>query len=190
MAQPAARSARPSFSVWRPSRPAAHLARVHAHHRGGWQQDEAPQDASRRAALAAAAALVSLLSLRGSAWADSEVPKAYQDTARKLVHVLQESITKDLSGADEREIRKAAEPAQDLVRAVMSRWRGQPAVAADESFRQLTAGIAELGEFYRRKGARARMSEEVGNSILAKLAAAEEALPPEPEGGSKLPFMF
>ena len=67
------------------------------------------------------------------------------------------------------------------MRQVLTRWEGQAAVQQHESYRQLTTGIRELGEFYRRSGARARMSEEVGNSILTKLAAAEEALPPPPQ---------
>lgn len=113
---------------------------------------------------------------------------AYQDTARRLVRVLQESITKDLSGAEEREVRKAAEPAQDLMRQVMGRWGSSAAVRGSASYAALTAAIGELGEYYRKAGARARMSEAAGNSILRHLAEAEEALPPEAENRSLLPF--
>lgn len=37
--------------------------------------------------------------------------------------------------------------------------------------------IKELGEFYRKKGQRARLPRFLGNELLAKLAAAENALP-------------
>lgn len=85
-------------------------------------------------------------------------------------------------------MRKAAEPAQDLMRQVMSRWRGSDIVQGSASYAALTAAISELGEYYRRAGARARMSEDAGNSILRHLAEAEDALPPEQEKRSLLPF--
>lgn len=40
-----------------------------------------------------------------------------------------------------------------------------------------TGTIRELGEFYRKKGQRARLPLSFGEELLAKLAAAEKSLP-------------
>ena len=80
------------------------------------------------------------------------------------------------------------DPSKDLVRQFMTKWRGTPAVQGEESYRQVTSALADIGDFYRRNGARARMSAEVGDGIMAKLAAAEEALPPQTEKPSLFPF--
>ena len=37
--------------------------------------------------------------------------------------------------------------------------------------------LSQLGGFYQKNGARARMNKEIGNSLLNKLKAAEASLP-------------
>ncbi|KAL4432824.1 hypothetical protein ABPG77_008150 [Micractinium sp. CCAP 211/92] len=116
----------------------------------------------------------------------SSIP--YQDTARKLVDALREAISTDLSDAEEREVRRAADPAKSLVREFLTRWKGNPAVAGEESYAQLTSAIQQLGSFYQANGQRARLTPEVGQAVLDTLDAAEAALPAAQEVKSLLPF--
>lgn len=46
---------------------------------------------------------------------------------------------------------------------------------------QYTATIQELGDFYRRNGQRARLPQEVGQSLLERLGVAAAALPVKDE---------
>lgn len=41
------------------------------------------------------------------------------------------------------------------------------------------ATLQQLGQYYQKNGARARMPKDTGNSLLSKLNAAEASLPPE-----------
>ena len=120
--------------------------------------------------------------------ADTALPQAYENTARSLVEALRDAIDADLAGSPEREVRRKADPAKDLVRQFMTRWRDAPVVRDDESYRQLTAAIQQLGAYYMASGQRARLSEAVGQELLGKLEAAEAALPPPPEKKSLFPF--
>lgn len=45
-------------------------------------------------------------------------------------------------------MRRAADPAKSLVREFLTRWKGNPAVAGEESYAQLTSAIQQLGSFY------------------------------------------
>ena len=45
-----------------------------------------------------------------------------------------------------------------------------------ESF-DTAAMLSQLGSFYQKNGARARMNKDIGNSLLSKLKAAEASLP-------------
>lgn len=119
--------------------------------------------------------------------AQADLPKGYTDTARSLVDALRDSIDADLAGAPEREVRRKADPAKDLVRKFMGDWRGAAVVSEDESYRQLTAAIQELGQFYMQRGQRARLDEAVGQALLTRLEAADAALPPAPEK-KRFPF--
>lgn len=87
------------------------------------------------------------------------------------------------------QVRRAADPAKSLVREFLSRWRGNPAVEGQESYRQLSAAIQQLGAFYQRSGQRTRLSGEVGRAVLDTLDAAEAALPPREEARALLPFL-
>lgn len=118
----------------------------------------------------------------------SALPTAYENTARSLVEALRDSIDADLSGAPEREVRRKADPAKDLVRQFMTRWRDAPIVRDDESYRQLMAAIQELGQYYMAQGQRARLTTDVGKGLLDRLDAAEAALPPAPENKPLFPF--
>ena len=139
--------------------------------------------------LASVAAVTTLLTPPPPAFADdSPLPEGYLKTARSLIEALRDAVDMDLSGAPEIEVRRKADPAKDLVRQFMSRWREAPIVRDDVSYAQLTGAIRDLGEFYTKNGQRSRLSEKVGQTLLARLEAAENALPPAPEKKSLLPF--
>lgn len=152
----------------------------------------APTDPSRRGVVIGALCVAITPPLAAftppPAAADAELPQRYVDTARSLVDALREAVYADLGGAPEREVRRKADPAKDLVRQFMSRWRDAGEVAGEVSYAELTGAIRQLGEFYLSNGQRARLSEEVGQALLARLDAAEAALPPPPEKKSLLPF--
>lgn len=133
--------------------------------------------------------LGALLSLpRAATAANATVPKGYIVTAQKLVDSLREAISTDLSDAEEREVRRAADPAKNLVREFLQRWKGNPLVTGEESYAQLTGAIQQLGAFYKASGQRTRLTPEVGQAILDSLDAAEAALPDRDDTRSLLPF--
>lgn len=86
------------------------------------------------------------------------------------------------------QVRRAAEPAKNLVREFLSRWKDSPLVEGQDSYRSLTDAIQQLGAFYQANGQRARLTPEVGQAILDTLDAAEAALPAQAEARSLLPF--
>lgn len=43
------------------------------------------------------------------------------------------------------------------------------------------ATLQQLGQYYQKNGARSRMPQETGNSLLSKLKAADASLPPAPK---------
>ncbi|EIE25666.1 hypothetical protein COCSUDRAFT_52532 [Coccomyxa subellipsoidea C-169] len=105
------------------------------------------------------------------------LPQGYEEFAGKLAAALREAIETDLSDAEERQVRKKADPAKNLVKGWLSEWKDAQGVQGEASYTQLSGTIKELGEFYRKKGQRARLPRSLGNELLAKLAAAENALP-------------
>ncbi|KAK9823752.1 hypothetical protein WJX72_005160 [[Myrmecia] bisecta] len=105
------------------------------------------------------------------------LPKGYEDLARKLVQALKESIVVDRDGATENEIRRKADPAKDLVKQWVSKWNGDRIVKDEDSYKQVTAALQELGAFYTKNGQRSRLTKATAESLLAKLQAAEDALP-------------
>jgi len=138
--------------------------------------------------IVAATSLVTPLPATAAASADVDLPKGYLDTARSLVEALRDAVDTDLSGAPEREVRRKADPAKDLVRQFMTKWKDAPLVREDVSYTQLTEAIKELGEFYIKNGQRSRIPENVGKALLTRLEAAENALPPETEKKNIFPF--
>ncbi|KAI3435541.1 hypothetical protein D9Q98_001606 [Chlorella vulgaris] len=142
----------------------------------------------RRQLLGVATTLCASLSFQRIAIAEGAVPKAYETTAHKLVDALREAISTDLSDAEEREVRRAADPAKSLVREFLTRWKGNGLVEGEESYRQLSAAIQQLGQFYQQNGQRTRLSGEVGREVLNTLDAAEAALPLRDAKTSLLPF--
>jgi hypothetical protein len=97
------------------------------------------------------------------------LPKAYTKTTTALISALRDSISADLTGDNEREVRRKADPAKHPVRESMGRWQG------------------ELGTFYASKGQRARLDNDLGKELLDRLDAAELALPKE-DKKSLFPF--
>lgn len=51
------------------------------------------------------------------------------------------------------QVRRAADPAKNLVREFLGRWKDSPAVAGEESYAQLTSAIQQLGTFYQVRAA-------------------------------------
>lgn len=132
------------------------------------------------------------------------LPKAYVDTTRRLVTTLRASITTETAGAEEFEARRAAEPAKEAVKewvgaygvtTASRRGGGAAATAASStaaavegtpSHTAVQAALTALGRFYGSKGQRARLDAGTAEAVLASLAAAEDALPPEePKVGLK-----
>jgi len=154
----------------------------------------------RRAAIAHIVALLGLVHARpGSAssvdvdpsnfnFPVMELPKDFVDLAYDLIDALRESIDTDLSGAPEREVRRKAEPAKDLVKRFINTWSGSSAIAETTACSEIREAVQELGEFYRTRGQRAGMTTEVAQRILDHLTEAEKALPGKPEKKSLLGF--
>ncbi|KAK9825441.1 hypothetical protein WJX81_008200 [Elliptochloris bilobata] len=110
----------------------------------------------------------------------TNLPKGYPEFALKLVGALRDAVELDLEGADEREVRRKADPAKALVKEWVSRWRDERTVTSEASYKQISAALQQLGEFYMRKGQRARLPRADGDQLLRRLGAAELALPPRP----------
>ncbi|GAB4820470.1 hypothetical protein N2152v2_007516 [Parachlorella kessleri] len=113
----------------------------------------------------------------------------YQEFAVKLIQSLEDAIQVDLDGAEEREVRRKADPAKNLVREFVQKWRDAPLLQEQQSHRRISDTIQQLGRFYQTNGVRARLSQDVGSQLLRQLHQAEEALPPLPEQ-KLLPFPF
>lgn len=107
------------------------------------------------------------------------LPKAYTKTTTALISALRDSISADLTGDNEREVRRKADPAKPLVREFMGRWQGDPQVVNEVSHKQIVSILRELGTFYASKGQRARLDNDLGKELLDRLDAAELALPKE-----------
>ncbi|CAL8469845.1 g9387 [Coccomyxa elongata] len=143
-----------------------------------------PLSASKRSLLLALAAvplvgprILHAQELRSLAETSKRLPPGYEEFAGKLAAALREAIETDLSDAEERQVRKKADPAKNLVKGWLSDWKDTPSLQAEPSYTQLSGTIRELGEFYRKKGQRARLPRSFGEELLAKLAAAEKSLP-------------
>lgn len=105
-----------------------------------------------------------------------ELPKDFVTLAYDLIDALRESIETDLSGAPEREVRRKAEPAKDLVKRFINTWGGASAIAETTACSEIRLAVQELGEFYKTQGQRAGLTSDVASSILAHLDQAEKAL--------------
>lgn len=111
----------------------------------------------------------------------SELPRDFVDLAYDLIDALRDSIDADLSGAPEREVRRKADPAKDLVKRYINTWSGASAIADATPCKEIRFAVQELGEFYRTNGQRQRMTDDVAKSILQHLEIAEDALPEKRE---------
>ena len=77
------------------------------------------------------------------------------------------------------QVRRKAEPAKNLVRDWMARYGGAggPAVGGTRTHTALSSAIRTLGDFYRARGARARLDKGTAAALLAALDDAEAGLP-------------
>ena len=115
-----------------------------------------------------------------------ELPKDFVELAYDLIDALRDAIEADLSGAPEREVRRKADPAKDLVKRFINSWSGSSAIADTTACSEIRAAVQELGEFYRINGQRAGMTNEFAERILGHLTEAEKALPEKPQKKSLL----
>lgn len=111
----------------------------------------------------------------------AELPRDFVNLAYDLIDALRDSIDADLSGAPEREVRRKADPAKDLVKRYINTWSGASAIADSTACQEIRTAVQELGEFYRVNGQRQRMTDSVAASILKHLETAESALPEKKE---------
>ena len=115
-----------------------------------------------------------------------ELPKDFVQLAYDLIDALRDAIEADLSGAPEREVRRKADPAKDLVKRFINSWSGSSAIADMTACSEIRAAVQELGEFYRINGQRAGMTKDFAERILGHLTEAEKALPEKPQKKSLL----
>ncbi|XP_072989881.1 photosystem II D1 precursor processing protein PSB27-H2, chloroplastic isoform X2 [Typha latifolia] len=102
------------------------------------------------------------------------LPKAYLKAAREVVKTLRESLEEDTK--DVARFRRNADAAKESIREYLNGWRGQKAVAAEESYVALERAIRSLANFYSKAGPFASLSDEVKSSILDDLKTAESFL--------------
>lgn len=127
------------------------------------------------------------------------LPRPYVDLTRRLIKDLRAAITTEVAGAEEFEVRRAAEPAKEAVKewvGAYGRGRGGSGASASSSFitpvegtashTAIQAALKTLGSFYGSKGQRARLDEVTADAVLAALVAAEEGLPAPPPPGKGL----
>ncbi|XP_066386125.1 photosystem II D1 precursor processing protein PSB27-H2, chloroplastic-like [Miscanthus floridulus] len=103
------------------------------------------------------------------------LPKAYLKAAREVVRTLRESLEED-DGGDMARFRRNADAAKESIREFLGGWRGQQAVAAEESYVALEKAIRSLAEFYTKAGPSAPLPQDVKNKILVDLSTADAYL--------------
>uniref|UniRef100_A0A0E0D6S8 Photosystem II D1 processing protein PSB27-H2, chloroplastic n=1 Tax=Oryza meridionalis TaxID=40149 RepID=A0A0E0D6S8_9ORYZ len=103
------------------------------------------------------------------------LPKAYLKAAREVVRTLRESLGED-DGGDVAKFRRGADAAKESIREFLGGWRGQQAVAAEESYVALEKAIRSLAEFYSKAGPFASLPKDVKDKILVDLNTADAFL--------------
>ncbi|WVZ60543.1 hypothetical protein U9M48_010551 [Paspalum notatum var. saurae] len=103
------------------------------------------------------------------------LPKAYLKAAREVVRTLRESLQED-DGGDMAKFRRNADAAKESIRGFLGGWRGQQAVANEESYVALEKAIRSLAEFYSKAGPSAPLPQDVKNKILDDLSTADAYL--------------
>ncbi|BDA47433.1 hypothetical protein COCOBI_10-2810 [Coccomyxa sp. Obi] len=75
-------------------------------------------------------------------WSTAETSRkplpGYEEFAGKLAAALREAIDTDLSDAEERKVRKKADPAKNLVKGWLADWKDAPCVQGETSYTQLS----------------------------------------------------
>lgn len=104
------------------------------------------------------------------------LPKAYLKAAREVVRTLRESLEEGDAAGDSARFRRGADSAKTSIREFLGGWRGQPAVAKEESYVALEKAIKSLAEFYSKAGPFASLPGDIKSKILDDLNAAEAYL--------------
>ncbi|CAG9466233.1 unnamed protein product [Pedinophyceae sp. YPF-701] len=139
----------------------------------------------RRALLTSAPLLLTALHFSQANAAEGEpvpganLPKEYVRSARKVVTAVSEAIEAEREGASETEVRRKAGPAQDSVKAFLGRYRDDKRLQDEETYLQISSVLKDMGQFYLKNGQRAKFPPELAQSILDRLGAAGQGLPPE-----------
>lgn len=102
------------------------------------------------------------------------LPKAYLKSAREVVKTLRESLNEDPD--DNAKFRRTADAAKESIREYLGSWRGNQAVAQEESYFALVKAVRSLANFYSKAGPSAPLPKEVKSEILDYLNTAEEFL--------------
>ncbi|XP_057250179.1 photosystem II D1 precursor processing protein PSB27-H2, chloroplastic isoform X2 [Beta vulgaris subsp. vulgaris] len=102
------------------------------------------------------------------------LPKAYLKSAREVLNTLRESLKENPK--DMAKFRRTADAAKESIRDYLSNWRGQQAVAKEESYMELEKVFRTLASFYAKAGPSASLSDEVKSKILHDLDIVEEFL--------------
>ncbi|KAG2434983.1 hypothetical protein HYH02_011982 [Chlamydomonas schloesseri] len=147
---------------------------------------------SRRGVLLSLISASVLLTRPSAVGAAEEVklPKEYRQLVKRLSEGLSESIETEASGASEAEVRRAADPAKEVVREFVRKWRDNPRISSDITHAEIKEALAELGEFYLAYGQRTKLTPPVRESVLRHLKAARSALPEEEGGSGKVLGLF
>ncbi|XP_062214607.1 photosystem II D1 precursor processing protein PSB27-H2, chloroplastic-like isoform X2 [Phragmites australis] len=120
-------------------------------------------------------AIKSVLDPNEKTKAGKVLPKAYLKAAREVVRTLRESLEED-DGGDMAKFRRNADAAKESIREFLGGWRGQQAVAAEESYAALEKAIRSLAAFYSKAGPSASLPQDVKNKILDDLNTADAYL--------------
>lgn len=136
-----------------------------------WAEDKSNGEEEKDGVLGA---LQSLLESNTKTKSGRVLPKAYLKSAKEVVKTLRESLNEDPK--DNAKFRRTADAAKESIREYLSNWRGQQAVAQEESYVELEKAIRSLAGFYSKAGPSAPLPEEVKSEILNDLDTAEEFL--------------
>eukprot|EP00210_Caulerpa_lentillifera_P006773 g6472.t1 len=105
--------------------------------------------------------------------------KEYEDLAMELITGVRGVIELERTGAEERAVRRKADPQRERIKAFIQKWSVDSSINSTTSFKQITYALRELGQFYIKNGQRAPLTSEVADRVLQSLNAAELSLKPK-----------
>lgn len=101
----------------------------------------------------------------------------YEKTGKELVAALRTSLSEQGNNTrDDTAIRRAADPARELIQRLLARGSERDGRGETRSFAIFTSVVRDLGAFYRERGPRATLDETLRLDILSRLDEAENLL--------------